>query len=82
MFTFGGGSEGQLGHKEMRNIAEPKAVAELQQKFILSVACGPFHTAVTCISNARTSSDSLGINFFLIKIFGLIKFCSTKKTLS
>jgi serine/threonine protein phosphatase PrpC len=56
VLTFGGGSEGQLGHKDMKNIAEPKIVSAFDQKIVLSIACGPFHTIAVCASN----TDSVG----------------------
>lgn len=60
LFSFGGATEGQLGHKELVNISEPKKISAFEEKFVVSINSGPFHSVATCVGSSTSSSESLG----------------------
>ncbi|XP_010551527.1 PREDICTED: uncharacterized protein LOC104822111 isoform X2 [Tarenaya hassleriana] len=49
VYTWGKGSNGQLGHGNIENKKEPAAVGFLKDKHVKAITCGSNFTAVICI---------------------------------
>ena len=47
-YTWGAGKDGQLGHREAADRAEPQEVARLAGRVVLQVSCGETSTAAVC----------------------------------
>ncbi|CAA7020165.1 unnamed protein product [Microthlaspi erraticum] len=45
LFTYGSGTFGVLGHGSLENVSKPKEVESLKRMKVISVSCGPWHTA-------------------------------------
>ncbi|CAH2065637.1 unnamed protein product [Thlaspi arvense] len=45
LFTYGSGTFGVLGHGSLESVAKPKEVESLRRMKVISVSCGPWHTA-------------------------------------
>lgn len=45
LYTYGSGTFGVLGHGSVESVAKPKEVESLKRTKVLSVSCGPWHTA-------------------------------------
>uniref|UniRef100_A0A1J3K2Z0 Ultraviolet-B receptor UVR8 n=1 Tax=Noccaea caerulescens TaxID=107243 RepID=A0A1J3K2Z0_NOCCA len=45
IFTYGSGTFGVLGHGSVENVSKPKEVESLRRMKVISVSCGPWHTA-------------------------------------
>ncbi len=60
VFTFGGGSYGQLGHGGRGSEVLPRKVMELMGTEVTQVACGKLHTLALVPSRGRLYSFGLG----------------------
>ncbi|KAL1215201.1 PH, RCC1 and FYVE domains-containing protein 1 [Cardamine amara subsp. amara] len=45
LFTYGSGTFGVLGHGSLESVTKPKEVESLRRMKVISVSCGPWHTA-------------------------------------
>ncbi|KAJ0246339.1 Brevis radix (BRX) domain-containing protein [Hirschfeldia incana] len=45
LYTYGSGTFGVLGHGSVESVTKPKEVESLKRMKVLSVSCGPWHTA-------------------------------------
>uniref|UniRef100_A0A8C9S9W4 HECT and RLD domain containing E3 ubiquitin protein ligase 3 n=1 Tax=Scleropages formosus TaxID=113540 RepID=A0A8C9S9W4_SCLFO len=72
LFTFGDGSQGQLGHDSTNNEALPRRVLELMGSEVSQIACGRYHTlafvpssstvyAFGCNTSGQLGTGSKGI---------------------
>lgn len=65
LFTYGDGTFGVLGHGNLQNVSQPKAVESLRGLKVKSVACGPWHTAaIVDITVDRCKSNTIGGKLF------------------
>ena len=48
MYTWGRGKEGQLGHNDLKDVAEPKSVTKLANRHVLDIQCGDRYTLSVC----------------------------------
>ncbi|KAG2330121.1 hypothetical protein Bca52824_001301 [Brassica carinata] len=53
LYTYGSGTFGVLGHGSLESVTKPKEVESLKPMKVLSVSCGPWHTAAI----VETSTD-------------------------
>uniref|UniRef100_A0A0D9W8M3 FYVE-type domain-containing protein n=1 Tax=Leersia perrieri TaxID=77586 RepID=A0A0D9W8M3_9ORYZ len=60
LFTYGDGTFGVLGHGDTQGVARPKEVESLKGSRVISVACGPWHTAaiVEVMSSVKGNGPS------------------------
>ena len=59
VFTFGYGSDGQLGHGDNEDLSTPKLVEALTEEEVVGASAGSLHTAVWT-SGCRTNSHTMG----------------------
>ena len=59
VFTFGKGSDGQLGHGDNEDLSTPKLVEALTEEEVVGASAGHEHTAVWT-SGCRTNSHTMG----------------------
>ncbi|CAN7022374.1 unnamed protein product [Brassica rapa subsp. trilocularis] len=45
LYTYGSGTFGVLGHGSLESVTKPKEVESLKRMKVVSVSCGPWHTA-------------------------------------
>ena len=50
VYTWGRGTEGQLGHNDLRDVKEPKSVAKLANRHVLDIQCGDRYVASPLLS--------------------------------
>lgn len=48
VFSTGNGQQGQLGLEKLASVSEPCLVSSLNDRFVIQVACGSFHSACVC----------------------------------
>ncbi|ESQ28613.1 hypothetical protein EUTSA_v10018066mg [Eutrema salsugineum] len=63
LFTYGSGTFGVLGHGSLENVTKPKEVESLKRMKVISVSCGPWHTAAiveTAIDRKYYNAKSSG----------------------
>lgn len=63
LFTYGSGTFGVLGHGSLESVSKPKEVESLRRMKVISVSCGPWHTAAiveTAIDRQYYDAKSCG----------------------